>query len=133
MPLKVVIDSNFLLIQPQFKIDILKELENVIGRKIELIILSSVYAELDGISKSKKLRERKAALTAMKLLEPFDVINVPKQPDETVDDQIIRFAREWNYPVATNDKKLRKRLSAMNLTVIYLRQKSRLEINGVIK
>jgi rRNA-processing protein FCF1 len=39
-------------------------------------------------------------------------------------------ARKCDCPVFTNDRKLRQRLRNINVPVIYVRQKSRLEIDG---
>jgi rRNA-processing protein FCF1 len=49
------------------------------------------------------------------------------------DDAIVEAARKWDCPVFTNDRKLRRRLRNINVPVIYVRQKSRLEIDGRIK
>jgi rRNA-processing protein FCF1 len=46
------------------------------------------------------------------------------------DDAIVKVASEWRSPVFTNDRALRKRLRDINVPVIYVRQKSRLEIEG---
>jgi len=132
LSIKIILDSNFLLIQPQFHIDILEELENVLNQRVTGIILSPVYKELQTISRGNNVNERKKALFVLKYIEGFDIVDVIKRQNETVDDLIIRLAKEWNYPVATNDKKLRKRLRDVSIAVVYLRQKSHLEVQGVI-
>jgi rRNA-processing protein FCF1 len=48
------------------------------------------------------------------------------------DDVIVETAKNWGVPVFTNDRLLRKRLRDINVPVIYVRQKSRLEIDGLI-
>ena len=48
------------------------------------------------------------------------------------DDVIVKVAKAWNSPVFTNDRQLRKRLRDISVPVIYVRQKSRLEIDGLI-
>ncbi|MCK5625515.1 hypothetical protein KAI11_01535, partial [Candidatus Bathyarchaeota archaeon] len=50
LPVKIIFDSNFLLIQPQFCINIYEELENKLNRKIERIIISPIYEELQKLS-----------------------------------------------------------------------------------
>ncbi len=133
LPVKIIFDSNFLLIQPQFCINIYEELENKLNRKIERIIISPIYEELQKLSKRKKIKERKNALMTLQLIKKFDIVNVERLQNETVDDLIIRLAKKWNSPVATNDKELRRKLRNMSIAVIYLRQKSHLEVEGMIK
>lgn len=133
LPVKIIFDSNFLLIQPQFRININKELEKILNRKIEGIIISPIYEELQRLSKRKEIKERKNALMTLQLIKNFDIVKVERLQNETVDDLIIRLAKKWNSPVATNDKELRRRLRSRSIAVIYLRQKSRLEVEGMIK
>ncbi|MDH5441905.1 MAG: hypothetical protein OEY31_14990 [Candidatus Bathyarchaeota archaeon] len=45
---------------------------------------------------------------------------------------MVRKAKEWNCSVATNDRELRRRLRVELISVIYLRQKKRLELEGYI-
>ena len=133
LPVKIIFDSNFLLIQPQFCINIYEELENKLNRKIERIIISPIYEELQKLSKRKKIKERKNALMTLQFIKNFEIIKVERLQNETVDDLIIRLAKKWNSPVATNDKELRRKLRNRSIAVIYLRQKSRLEVEGMIK
>jgi len=51
---------------------------------------------------------------------------------EATDDVIARVAKSWNTPVFTNDRALKVRLRDISVPVIYLRQKSRLFIDGLI-
>jgi hypothetical protein len=133
LPVKIIFDSNFLLIQSQFRINIYEELEKILNRKIEKIVISPVYEELQRLSKRKKIKERKNALMTLQFIKNFDIVNVERLQKESVDDLIIRLAKKWNSPVATNDKELRRSLRNRGIAVIYLRQKSRLEIEGMIK
>jgi len=77
---------------------------------------------------SPKMRQQVSM--ALRLTEKCKVVNVERQADETSDDVIVRAASEWKCPVATNDSELRRRLRHINVPVIYLRQKSRLEMEG---
>jgi len=70
---------------------------------------------------------------ALKLAEKCRYVNVDDvSAGQTVDDVIIKIAAKWKVPVFTNDAELRKRLRDISVPVIYLRQKSRLEIDGMI-
>jgi len=77
---------------------------------------------------SSKMRQQVSV--ALKLVEKCRIVDIEKKSAETNDDVIVRVASEWKCPVATNDGVLRKRLRHINVPVIYLRQKSRLEMEG---
>ncbi len=131
MALKVIFDSNFLFIPVQFHLDVLEEMERVAGKRIEPILLSPVREELEAIA-AKGGKEGRQASAALKYAERMRCVDVEAGLGETVDDLILRLASEWGFPVATNDGLLRKRLREANVTVIYLRQRSHLEIYGSI-
>ncbi len=75
---------------------------------------------------------RRHASLALKLAEKCEVVPVKQGYEETHDDVIVRVASEWRCPVATNDGALRKRLRNISVPVIYLRQMSRLEMEGSV-
>ena len=132
MPLKVVIDSNFLMLFPIFRGDVLEELDKTIGMKTEKIVLRPIYEELRRISLEDNLKTRKQAKTALKLLEKevCRFVDVELKPSETVDELIVRAAKMWKCFVATNDRELRKKLIKSGVPVVYLRQRNRLEVIG---
>jgi rRNA-processing protein FCF1 len=130
--LKVILDSNAFFIPIQFKIDIFSELENLLNRRFELILLSPVKWELELIAEKGSPKMRKNAFYALKLAEKCKYIEVDLPISTLIDDIIIEKAKEWNFPVFTNDSQLRKRLRDISVPVIYVRQKSRLEIDGMI-
>ena len=75
---------------------------------------------------------QKQASLALNLAQKCRQIQVERKTGETNDDVILRIAVEWNSPVATNDRELRKRLRAKNIPVIFLRGESRLELEGAL-
>jgi rRNA-processing protein FCF1 len=128
-PLKVILDSNALFVPLQFKIDIMEELKAILNMRFELALLSPVLEELRKLEKEGSPKVRKDASYALKLVEKLKVIDVTKN-FASPDDAIVDVADEFGYPVFTNDRVLRKRLRDINVPVIYVRQKSRLEIDG---
>ncbi|RLI11300.1 hypothetical protein DRO35_05265, partial [Candidatus Bathyarchaeota archaeon] len=46
---------------------------------------------------------------------------------------ILRVASQLRLPVATNDAELRRRLRKLGLPIIYLREKSKLVVEGYIQ
>lgn len=99
-------------------------------QRYEPILLSPIYEELLMIAEKASPKMRQEVSMALKLIEKCQVVNVEQKVDETRDDVIVRLASEWKCPVATNDRVLRKRLRHINVPVIYLRQKSHLEMEG---
>ncbi len=132
MPVKVVLDTNFLLLAPIFHGDVFKELDNRIGRRTEKIVLKPVYHELNRLSTEGSLKTRKQADAVLHMIEggTLRVVDVDVKPSETVDDLIARIAASWKCFVATNDRVLRKRLVTSGVPVAYLRQGNRLEVRG---
>ena len=132
MTLKVILDSNFLFLPIQFKIDVFEELKKLLNRQFEPVLLSVTHEELQKIALKSGVKTRKRASLALRLAEKCCAVDVEQDDKETNDDVILRVAKEWKCPVATNDQALRRRLRDINLPVIYLRQKSRLELEGSI-
>ncbi len=126
----MILDSNFLFIPSQFQIDIFDELMKLLNQKFEPVLLSPTYKELQKIAVKGSPKIRQHASLALKLAEKCRIIEVQQSFEETHDDVIVRVAAEWRCPVATNDGALRKRLRDINVSVIYLRQRAHLEMEG---
>lgn len=130
-PLKVILDSNALFVPLQFKIDIFEELKKLLNMKFELILLSPIRRELEKLAENGSPKMQRNASYALKMAEKCKLVELDEKIDgSSPDDVIVRVAREWKSLVFTNDRELRKRLRNINVPVIYVRQKSRLEING---
>ncbi len=130
MVIQVILDANFLFVPSQFRLDIFEKLANLLGQRFSPIILSPTYEELVRIAGSEAPKLRQQASLALKLAEKCQVVVVNKNVKESNDEVIVRVAAEWKCPVATNDRVLRRKLRDINVTVIYVRQKSCLEIEG---
>ena len=131
-PLKVILDSNALFAPLEFKIDIFEELKRLLNRNVEFILLSPVKRELEMLAAKDSPKIRKEALFALKLAEKCKYVPVENDEKLTTDDAIVRVAKNWNSPVFTNDRQLKLRLRDISVPVIYVRQKSRLDIDGMI-
>jgi rRNA-processing protein FCF1 len=129
--LKIILDSNAFFVPLQFKIDIFEELKTLLKGRFQPVLLSPVLHELEKIANEGSPKMRKQASFALKLAEKCMLINV-EQEHGALDDIIFKIAQEWKSPVFTNDRQLKKRLRNINVPVIYVRQKSRLEIDGRI-
>jgi hypothetical protein len=129
---KVILDSNALFVPLQFKIDIFQELQTLLSVKFETVLVSPIRKELETIAEKGSPKMRKWAAYALKLAEKCVLLEVEEKIACSPDDIIVEVARKCNCPVFTNDRKLRKRLRNISVPVIYVRQKSRLEIDGRI-
>lgn len=130
MPIKVILDSNFLMIPFQFHIDIFQEIEYLLQKKVDFIVPSAVKQELTSISARGGEGSSEASL-ALQLASRCRVVEVSLQPEETVDDAIVKAAQKLSAVVATNDIELKKKLRAILVPVVFMRDKSKLEIEGV--
>lgn len=127
---KVILDSNAFFVPLQFKIDIFEELKNLLPTNFEAILLSPIRQELEKLAEKGSPQMRKKASYALKLSEKCTYVQLNDDYAGSPDDAILKVAKEWKSPVFTNDRNLRKRLRNINVPVIYVRQKSRLEIDG---
>ena len=127
-PLKIILDSNFLFLPAQFGIDIFDAIEELLSRHVEFVLPSPVFEEVARVAGRMRGPEK----IALELAKKCRVELVERLPGETVDDLIVRLAREWRCPVATNDARLRRRLRSLGLPVIYLRGLGKLELDGEV-
>lgn len=116
-PTPVILDTNALLSQFEFKFDLIDELTRLLGI-YEILIPSSVLDELRNI-KDKHSR------SALRYASRFKTVESKEKGDES----ILSLAKEQKAMVVTNDRELRRRLKENGLRVIYLRQKSYLDID----
>ncbi len=130
--LKIIMDTNAFFVPLKFKIDVRENLKSLLDRRFELIVLSPIINELTELTEKGSMKVRKQASYALRLAEKCEIFNVSSGPEDSPDDVILKVASEWDSPVFTNDRQLRKKLRDINVPVIYVRQKSRLEIDGRI-
>ncbi|MGQ9542918.1 MAG: type II toxin-antitoxin system VapC family toxin [Candidatus Bathyarchaeia archaeon] len=129
MPCKVVLDSNILLLPLNLKIDIFYEIERLLARRVRFVLIDPVRIELERLSMDRSERGRKTVYVS-RLLDRCENIKFERGSRETVDDAIVRFAEGSRVIVATADTALRKRLRDINVPVIYVRERSRLKLEG---
>ena len=137
----IIIDSNFILLPYQFKIDYLNEIYLSLEGKIRFYIFKQVIDEL----KAKQSREPKARKfrrifkSGMSYLEknekiyPIYFIDEVKNTNETTDEFLLRWCNKFkneykNVFLATNDSELRKKAKTSKINLIFLRQKKFISI-----
>jgi uncharacterized protein len=130
-PLKIILDTNALFVPLEFKMDIFEDTKMLLDRNVEFVLLSTVKHELELLAAGEEPKTRRLAVFALRLAEKCSFVAVEER-GETADDVIVRVAKNWDATVFTNDRELRRRLRDISVPVIYLRQKSRLDIDGLI-
>ena len=130
MPVKVILDSNFLMVPFQFNLDVFQEIEFLLQKQVDFIVPSGVKSELTRLSARGGEGAAEASL-ALQLASRCRVVEVALEANETVDDAIVKAAQKLGAVVATNDIELKKRLKLLKVPVVYLRDKSKLEVDGI--
>jgi rRNA-processing protein FCF1 len=117
--LKVLIDTNFLMIPTQYKVDIFAELERILIEKYQIQILQSTIEELKKIA-STKTKHNIAAKVALELIKQKN-LKILKN-SEYVDKAILEIA-DKDTIVCTQDQELKQALKKNNIRIIALRSK----------
>ena len=126
---EVVIDTNFFMVPFQFNVDIITELENLLP-SYKLTTPSFVINELKGLKKNSKGKVRLNANLALKLANSskVEIKDISLLENETVDDALLRVSEV----LATNDIELKNRAKSKGITIVYLRQKKYIAVEGKI-
>ena len=119
---KIIIDTNFLLIPYQFKVDIFSEISRICSFKYKLCIMDQTLGELEKIAKEQKGKNKHAAMLGTMLLVQKGAQKL-KSKKGNVDDSIVEEASKGVCIVATQDAELKRRLKKINVPVIVLKQK----------
>ena len=128
-----MLDTNFLLIPAQFGVDIFQEFDRLVTQKFELLIINDVIEELNELA-TISIKRKKEVQIAFELAKRCKILetNIPEVKLDDTDDAIFHHAVSKKWIVATNDRKLRKKLRTHQIPVIYLRKKAFLAIDGEI-
>jgi hypothetical protein len=127
---KIIFDSNFLMIPFELGIDVFEEVEKILSVKVEPVILPPVIEELERLASRGKPKVRRLASSALELAKQCVRLQYSKLPSETVDEYLVRVAKEKSMAVATADLELKRKLRAEGIPTIYVREKSRLDLEG---
>ena len=124
--MKLIIDTNFLLIPFKFKIDIFSEFTRICNFNYKLFIFEQSINELKNIIEKQSGKDKKAAKFALKLIE-LKHINIIKSEQKDVDWLILNKS-DKDTVVATLDSNLKRELLKKGISVIILRQKKYLQL-----
>jgi|TARA_B100002003_G_scaffold69555_1_gene64866 hypothetical protein len=129
----VLLDSNFLFIPLKFGVDIFEELRRVLGENTRCLVTLPILEELDLVGQGAKPGFLKEIGFARKMADKCEVFKDSLRGGETVDQSLVRVAIEQGFNVATNDSELRKTLKKEGVSVVFLRQRAFLELEGSIR
>jgi hypothetical protein len=120
---KVILDTNALMVPEQFNVDIFSELLRLGYAK--WLVPAPVLGELRSLAiRADKGRDKTAARVALGLAERCNAVG---EDNCDADQAIEELALETGAAVFTNDRALKKRLFSKGITVVYLRQGRYLE------
>jgi rRNA-processing protein FCF1 len=127
-PRVVILDSNALMMQFQFHVDIEKEVRRILDINFDVVVPRVVVHELERLAKEGGQKEAGEARMALELAKTFRIEETPLDGDTAV----LRLAEKLNAIVVTNDKRLRAMLRAKAIPNIYMRSRAFLTIEGHI-
>ncbi len=123
--LAVLLDTNFLLLPFQRRIDIFEEIRRLVDGRVEFLVLTQVLNELHWLAKSGTIKEQRLATSSLQLVERFCRV-VDESSTSTsgldADNALMRYASATGSIVATNDRELRHKLVKKSCQVIFLRK-----------
>jgi len=118
---KIILDTNFLLIPIQFKIDIFTEIDKICLFKYKLYIVDKTIGELERIVENQKGKHKFAAKIAMQLIKKKKIPQI-KTKEGHVDDLILELL-DKDTILATQDALLRRKALKKGVKVILLRSR----------
>ena len=125
---KIIIDTNFLMIPIQFRVDIFSEIDRICYFNYKLFIFEQSINELKNIIEKQTGKNKKAAQFALKLIK-LKNIGIIKSEKENVDALILNNISKDTI-VATQDALLKKKMIEKGASLIILRQKKYLQLAG---
>ena len=123
--MRVLLDTNALLMPAQFGIDLYDELMALFG-DFEPVTLEEVMGELSGLARGRG-RDAAAARVGIAMARRSTVVPSGSTA-EHVDDRVIEYARREGCTVVTNDRQLRKALLDEGIDVVSMRRERTLEL-----
>ena len=138
----VIIDSNFILLPFQFKIDYFKEIYLMLEGKTCFIIFKQILNELE----AKRKRDSRANKFYMQLKSGLSYLDLNKDKYNIVFDNSVKLENDTTDTflimqcdklklkykhvfLATNDSILRKQAKSFGISTIFLRQQRYLSID----
>jgi len=126
----VYLDTSFLMLSAKFHIDVLSETARMLSSRTEFVVPLAVITELQGLARNRGASGRDARV-AMKLIQGGNVKVISSKEIVDADEALIQASELANTVVATADAELRRKIRAAGKPVVFLREKAKLELEGI--
>lgn len=117
MRVKVLVDTNGLMVPARHGIDVFEELKRL-GYD-ECVVPSAVIDELEALKSKLRGSDRMAVAVAMALAKRCTIMEAPG----SADDVLAAMAKSLGAAVFTNDAALRRRLKNEGVKTIFMRSR----------
>lgn len=128
---KIYLDTNFLMIPAQFRVDIFEEIKKICDFQYEIYILDTTIEELKKIIENQKGKNKDASKLGLSIIESkikeksLNITTFSKQGK--VDDVLVSISNSDTI-IATQDRELKRRIKEKGGKVLVLRNKNYLRI-----
>lgn len=116
---KIILDTNFLLIPAQHKVDIFTEIDRLFIEKYQLYVVEKSLWELDKVATQGRQKEKLQVKLTKSLLKTQNIKILAQDLEGAVDDLLVDLAQK-GYIIATQDQELKRRIKH---GLLVLRQK----------
>ncbi|PIN80241.1 hypothetical protein COV16_01220 [Candidatus Woesearchaeota archaeon CG10_big_fil_rev_8_21_14_0_10_34_8] len=116
---RIYLDTNFIMIPAQHKVDIFSEIEKIMHEKYQLYIVERTLKELEFIAQNGKQKEKLQVKLAKSIIKTQNIKIDTSDQETSVDDLLVELSKKGHI-VATQDIGLKKRIKE---NIITLRQK----------
>jgi len=123
----VILDTNFLMVPFQFRVDILSEIARICDFSHKVAVLDRSVEELGKIMREQKGRHRAAAGFALQFLKKKGLKIIRTHSQKSADDLLAEHA-EKGAIIATQDAELKRRVRQKGGRIIFLRGKKFLKL-----
>lgn len=130
MPVTVCFDTSFLMLAAKFHLDVVSEVERLLQRRVQFVVLDIVVAELERLARSPS-RSGRDARVGLELISARQIHRVQSADQSSADKALIEASRDPNVIVATADLGLRSTIRDADKPVIFFREKAKLELDGI--
>lgn len=125
--MKVILDTNFLLIPGTLGVDVFAKIREF-DPQAELFVVDTTIGELKHIQAKQRAKFARQAKLALQLIEQQNIQVIKTEKNKNTDLIIAEKAAKDKYAVATQDKALKQMLHKKQVPVIVLRQKKYLRL-----
>jgi rRNA-processing protein FCF1 len=118
------------MLSAKFHLDVISEVETLLQRRVQFIVLDIVVAELERLAKSPS-RSGRDARVALELISARHMHRISSAEQSSADKALIEASRNPGMIVATADLGLRRAIRDAHKPVIFFREKAKLELDGI--